>query len=339
MSTKIRNLAVRYPEGVDDVVCGIDLEIPNGTTTVIFGPNGSGKTTGLKALAGILKPRTIEGGSVAAEFAYVHQDPYMLHRRVSANIGYGLRGGISRGERSQIDTRVRAVARRCGVVDILGRRATHLSGGQRQRVAIARALVLGRPILLLDEPTANLDRESRGLVARLVREENACGRAVVIATHDTDFALTVGDRFFTMTDGSIAETRFNIVSGSFFDGDTPWIETVGDTRLFGVPANDHPVGGVGRAVFRPEDVVLSVDEVSSSALNEFPLRVIAVRSEAGGALVSLQHCDDPACRLDAALSMRSVASLGIAPEATVWGSIKASSVTVYPWYHGRPGED
>ncbi|MCG8478827.1 MAG: ATP-binding cassette domain-containing protein, partial [Spirochaetales bacterium] len=121
---EIRNVRVRYPESDRDVVSDWTLRFNAGDIVVLFGPNGSGKTTGLKAIAGILRPETIESTVGCEAFAYVHQDPLMFHRRVHANIAYGLSGTSL--ARSEVAGRVRVAARRCNVEDILSRRATQL---------------------------------------------------------------------------------------------------------------------------------------------------------------------------------------------------------------------
>jgi molybdate/tungstate transport system ATP-binding protein len=335
----VRNLTVRYPGDEHDVVRDISFDIPERTVTVIFGPNGSGKTTGLKAIAGILTARRNESDGAPDRFAYVHQDPYMLHRRVGANIAYGI-SGTRTIPRNEIARRVGDVARRCSVDDLLMRRATELSGGQRQRVAIARALVLDRPVLLLDEPTANLDAESRTLVGRIVGEEAARGHAVVIATHDRDFAGSVGDVFYTMIDGVLRHDWYAIVEGidDASDEDLGRVKTASGLAVIGVAVGARAPGAPVRAIVRPEDVVLSDSPIRSSALNEFPVTVSRIEHSHHGVTVALDCSDDESVTLYAAISMRSLEQLKLETGRGVYASIKASSVSIYPSYRVPRGE-
>jgi energy-coupling factor transporter ATP-binding protein EcfA2 len=263
-------------------------------------------------------------------FAYVHQDPFMLHRKVFGNIAYGL---LPKGlGRQELAEKVREVARRCAVEDILTRRANQLSGGQRQRVAIARALALQRPVLLLDEPTANLDTKSRGIVARIIKEEARKGRTIIIASHDTDFALALGDRFYTMQEGVLAESNTNVIRGRFaaVEEHLCAIDLPGDLRFYGKAVGALAPGDSARAVFRPEDVILSSTEVESSALNEIPLTAREVHeSPRGGVLVTLEHPQATGLNVQSEVSQRSVDHLGIAPGVALYVSVKASSVTIY----------
>ena len=327
---EVRNLRVRYPESTREVVSDWTLRFDPGEVVALFGPNGGGKTTGLKAIAGILRPETIESTVGCEAFAYVHQDPLMFHRRVHANIAYGLSGtGLAR---SEVAGRVRVAARRCNVEEILSQRATQLSGGQRQRVAIARALVLERPVLLLDEPTANLDRESRDIVAGIVREEAAAGRSVVLASHDRDFSYKVGDRFFTMTDGALRPNAINLVRGATVVGEDGLaaVRAAPRVRLFGRAVGPLAAGEGARAIFRPEDVVLSRTNVTSSALNIAPMRVTRVSSPGEeGVLVELAHREADTVRFSAMISRRSLHRLEIRPGANLFAATKASSIAVY----------
>lgn len=326
----IKELRYRYPEAEEEAVSSFSLSFEAGEVIVIFGPNGSGKTTGLKAVAGIIKPQQIDATLPPDRFAYVHQDPFMLHRRVHGNIAYGLAPlGLSRKE---LEDRITAAARRCDLEELLHRRAHQLSGGQRQRVAIARALAMERPVLLLDEPTANLDAASRTIVSRIIREEARRGRTVILASHDTEFALALGDRFFTMQDGVLEPSQINVLRGIARDLDENLaaLEVAPGFVLYGGAGGQVTAGAPARGVFRPEDVLLSSEEVRSSALNEVALEVLSfAESHRGTIYVELLYPGPGEIVIRSEVSHRSVEEMKMKEGTRLFASVKASSVTVY----------
>jgi len=173
------------------------LVLDSGQSYVLTGENGSGKSTLLRILAGLEAPDRGCGrygerpfdwhpypGWLRRQVIYVHQHPYLFHTSVADNIAYGLRArGVERGERERRVAEAIAWAR---LAHLLGTPPQKLSGGERQRVALARAWVLAPQVLLLDEPTANLDAESRVQTIDLLRGFVAAQTTAVIACHDRD---------------------------------------------------------------------------------------------------------------------------------------------------------
>ena len=170
------------------------LELDRGTSYVLTGDNGSGKTTLLKALAG-LEPAQFDviryqGQAVGADYlaelrrdvVYVHQHPYLFDTSITANIAYGLKlRGIATGE---IKRRVDAAIEWAKLGEFRDTPPQRLSGGEKQRVALARAWVLQAPVMLFDEPTANLDHASRDRVIQLIDQAVGENNCVVVACHD-----------------------------------------------------------------------------------------------------------------------------------------------------------
>ena len=173
------------------------LELEGGTGYVLTGPNGSGKTTLLRIAAGL---EAADGGQLGfraqpagcsaypeawrREIVYVHQQPYLFHTSIEKNLAYGLaRRGMPPGERS---VRVREALQWAGLADRREVPPQKLSGGEKQRVALARAKVLNPTLLLLDEPTANLDGEARRQVLELVTALCIDNHTVVVASHDPE---------------------------------------------------------------------------------------------------------------------------------------------------------
>jgi molybdate transport system ATP-binding protein len=197
----------------------IDLDVPAGSVTAVVGPNGSGKTTTLRALAGLVRPtaghirlgdRMLDDGDdhVAArdrDIGVVFQD-YLLFPHLSAaeNIAFGpMAHGVARA--AALDS-ARDWLHRFGLADFASIRPRQLSGGQAQRVALARALILEPPLLLLDEPLAALDAETRASVRAHLRSVlGAYGGSTVLVTHDPADALALADQLVVLDAGAVVQ--------------------------------------------------------------------------------------------------------------------------------------
>jgi tungstate transport system ATP-binding protein len=181
---------------------------------VLTGVNGAGKSTLLRVLAGLEHAEAaalwFEGqalaldpypGAMRAAVAYVHQHPIMFSTSVAHNIGYGL---LARGaSKAQVATEVAQAMEWAGVAHLQGSDPASLSGGEKQRVALARAKVLRPRLLLLDEPTANLDGAAREQVIALIPTLIAEGSSVVMACHDPDLIGLPGVSRLKLRDGHI----------------------------------------------------------------------------------------------------------------------------------------
>jgi putative ABC transport system ATP-binding protein len=179
----------------------VSLAIVTGSLTILTGASGSGKSTLLALLGALERPsrgevlfdgRSLAGFSDAGlarlrrRIGFVFQN-FSLIPSLPAweNVTYPLvPRGIPRGERFE---RAQALLARLGLTDKLTAPPQELSGGEQQRLAVARALIGGPDLLLADEPTSNLDRESGRLLTALFREVHAAGRTVVVASHDPEF--------------------------------------------------------------------------------------------------------------------------------------------------------
>lgn len=188
-------LAKRFGERV--LFDGARLELEAGSGYVLTGANGTGKTTLLRIVAG-LEPA--ERGRLAfraqasavpdypeawrREIVYVHQQAYLFHTTIEKNLDYGLaRRAVPRTER---EARVREALAWAGLADRREVPPHKLSGGETQRAALARAKVLDPTLLLLDEPTANLDGDARRQVLELVTALCIENHTVVVASHDPE---------------------------------------------------------------------------------------------------------------------------------------------------------
>ncbi len=208
MVLTLDGVSVAY-DGVP-AVSGVSLEIAAGETVALLGPSGSGKSSLLRAIAGLQQVSgriAWDGGDLAGVavhrrgFGLLFQDGQLFtHRDVARNVAYGLESaGAPRAER-----RAR-VADALALVDLAGferRDVATLSGGQRQRVALARALAPRPRLLLLDEPLSALDRSLRERLAGDIRDVlRATGTTAVYVTHDQDEAFAVADRVGVLLPG------------------------------------------------------------------------------------------------------------------------------------------
>jgi tungstate transport system ATP-binding protein len=189
------------------------LDIRRGQVLALVGPSGAGKSTLLRLLnflehptAGqiIYQGQAINGNAplaVRRQVTTVFQRPMLLKASVHANVAYGLR---LRGQR--VDGQVHDILVRVGLEPLARSPAHKLSGGEMQRVALARALVINPAVLLLDEPTANLDPYNIGLIEDIVRQHNReRGTTVVLVTHNVFQARRLADRVGLMLAGRLIE--------------------------------------------------------------------------------------------------------------------------------------
>lgn len=201
----------------DRKVLHIDrLEINRGEVFSLVGPSGAGKSTLLRLLNFLESPSSGQIKFLDVEFSSnnpiplkyrrrvttVFQRPILLNRSVQANISYGLNLRGDRHSNGEIDKALQQV----GLKSLSRQRARTLSGGEAQRVALARAIVLKPDVLLLDEPTANLDPYNIGLIEDIVMNLNRDKKiTLVLVTHNVFQAKRLADRVALMLDGNIVE--------------------------------------------------------------------------------------------------------------------------------------
>ena len=212
MSVRVEGLTVTFGA---PVLRGVDLELPDGSTTAILGPSGSGKSTLLRAIAGLEQPAAgrvlLDGRDLAGVpphrrgVGLMFQDGTLYpHRDVAGNVEFGLRmAGVPKGERGR---RVAEVLELVGLAGFGGRSVARLSGGERQRVALARALAPEPRVLLLDEPVGSLDGPLR---ARLLADLDALFErlrvTVAYVTHDVAEAFALGDGVALQREGAVVQ--------------------------------------------------------------------------------------------------------------------------------------
>ena len=215
----VRGLAYAYPDG-HQALYGVDLHVHAGERVAMLGPNGAGKTTLVLHLNGIL---AAGAGSVTVSGLPVHkqhlpeirrrvgivfQDPddQLFMGSVRADVGFGPANlGLSG---AALDARVMAALEQVGMADFADRPPHHLSFGQRRRVAVATVLAMEPEILVLDEPSSNLDPASRRELADILRSLDV---TVLMVTHDLPYALELCPRAVVLSDGHV------VADGSTYD--------------------------------------------------------------------------------------------------------------------------
>ncbi|MFG2759318.1 energy-coupling factor ABC transporter ATP-binding protein [Streptomyces wuyuanensis] len=211
-SLDVRGLAYAYPDG-HQALFGVDLTVERGERVGLLGPNGAGKTTLVLHLNGIL---TGGAGTVAVaglpvgkqhmaeirrKVGIVFQDPddQLFMPTVREDVAFGPAAAGLRGE--ELEKRVRTALDLVGMTEYLDRPPHHLSFGQRRRVAVATVLAMEPEILVLDEPSSNLDPASRRELADILRSLDV---TVLMVTHDLPYALELCPRSVILSEGVIA---------------------------------------------------------------------------------------------------------------------------------------
>lgn len=194
------------------VLDAVTLAVQAGSLVALAGPNGAGKTTLLSALAGLLPPDSgvvTLGGTALASLSRTDRARRIAWLEQGARAAWGLTvrevaalGRLPHGDADE--AAVTAALAACGVEAFSGRRVDTLSGGEARRAMLARVLATEADILLLDEPTADLDPAQGFALMRLLRAEAARGRAVVAVLHDLSLAARFADRIVLLADGRVA---------------------------------------------------------------------------------------------------------------------------------------
>jgi molybdopterin-binding protein len=339
---------------------GVSVSLAEGEYGVVIGPAGSGKTTMLEVIAGLLPPesgRMELGGEDARRLApedrrlsLVYQHAYLFpHLSVRDNVAYGAADARTLAE----------VEARLEVGAYYSRDVMGLSGGERQVVALARALARRPRLLLLDEPFSALDPRRRTLVRREVRQlHRDWGLTTLQVTHDFAEAGMLGDRAILLDAGQVlqqgtpaevfrrpaspyvaeflgAENVFAGVARELGEVSPDWVE--GDPAIYSsghrafafetegltLYAVGDFASGAGHAVIRAEEITIARDQGHDSARNRFAARVVEVQTLGALTRVTLDVRGVP---LVAALTTRSALELRLEAGLAVVASFKAMAV-------------
>jgi len=328
----------------------VNLQIFEGEMFSLLGPNGSGKTTLLRIMAGIEKPSSgtihFKGSEVDEDnineirlkSTMVFQETALFNTSVYKNIAYGLR--LRGSSKKETDKKIGEVLKVVRLEGYEKRQAKKLSGGEQQRVALARALALDTDVLLLDEPTANVDPKNVSIIEDTLSWVNKVKKTtIVIATHNMFQAETLARRAALLLSGEIMKVGApreiftlpskllesyarleNVFSGvSKVTGEGTSLIDVGEGVQ--IEAAFENIGNVTLFV-RPEDIILSSNPIVSSARNSFEGRIVEVSDM--GAIVRLKV--KAGRDFTVQITKRSFNNMRLNVDSKVFLAFKASSV-------------
>ena len=195
---EVRDLYYTYPDN-NKALNGVNFTVNAGEKVALVGANGSGKSTLLLHLAGAIKPQ--HGIITTAKTGLIFQDAddQILMPSVIEDVAFSL---VANGMKvSQAHERALNMLESLGIAHLAERVPHKLSGGEKRMVSLAGVLITNPDILLLDEPTANLDPKSRRRVINFLRESD---KTIILATHDLDMALDICTRALIMNNGVIS---------------------------------------------------------------------------------------------------------------------------------------
>jgi tungstate transport system ATP-binding protein len=358
----IEVVELSHSYGEREILKGLNLGIGKGEAFALIGPTGAGKTTLLRIVDLLEVPSAGEiyfdgkhvpqSGKQRLEIrrrmSFIHQKPQVFNVSVYDNVACGLRW---RGEKkNRIADKVDHILEMVGLEGYKSRNARTLSGGEAQRVALARSLVLEPEVLLLDEPTANLDPVSTAKIEQLIsyvaRQRNT---TMIMATHDMAQGQQLASRIGVLLDGRLVQTgnatdifrsprdeavahfvgMENILEGEVVENNEGIaLVNIGDYVIQAV--SGYPVGTKVHACIRPEDITLLIvgngqqTPVRSSARNSFPADVIRVTTLGPLSRVEVE-CG---FRLVALVTRLSAEELDLQAGREVYATFKATVVHV-----------
>ena len=222
----LKDVFFRYEKGGNDILSGTNLSIKKGEHFCILGGNGSGKTTTLKILAGLLKPYRgkviIDNNKMTkkttADFnrlgvAMLPQNPESVFLKSRVIDDYTELCKIKGIEKSAYEEKINSVAEKLEIKDLLENHPYDLSGGEIQKCALGKVMISEPKILLLDEPTKGVDAYSKIALSKILQEIKSDGVTIITVTHDVEFASIVADRCGLFFDGEVLSS---LVPQEFF---------------------------------------------------------------------------------------------------------------------------
>lgn len=349
-------IEARYRLERDRFSLDVDLDLPLGGITGLFGVSGAGKTSLLRCMAGleraadarlVIDGETIEDDALSTpvhrrRIGVVFQEPRLFnHLDVMGNILFGSKRFGSNGA-AHVDEMIDLL----GLGKLLDRPAQSLSGGEAQRVSIARALVCQPRLVLMDEPLSSLDQARRDDVLPFLENLHAALKVpLVYVSHQPDEILRLADTLVVLEDGRVmasgslsdmltgsarpelpAGMTAAVLDGVVRERDIEYglTEVVTPAGSFWVAADYEP-GVALRLIIRADDVSVSLSRARGSSIqNVLPATIASIETDSGAAVRLLLDCDGQ--RLVARVTRRAVADLGLSNGQAVFAQVKTAAV-------------
>ena len=212
MSVQLKLVDIKKNYRSVNALNSVSLEMQGGKITVLLGVNGAGKTTLMRIMAGLensdsgqllFNNQNIDCKALRQVSTLVFQKSAMFSTNVYDNLAYGLR--IRKAPKAEIKKKVAEALQAVRLSGFEKRRAKKTSGGEQQRIALARAFLLDSQVLVLDEPTANLDPNSASIIEKAIVSRKSDQRIIVMATHNLTQARRMADEIIHIYNGNIVE--------------------------------------------------------------------------------------------------------------------------------------
>ncbi|MFQ5905815.1 MAG: ABC transporter ATP-binding protein [bacterium] len=306
------------------------MALSSGLLHTIVGPNGSGKTTLIKLLSFLDRPTkgtiTFRGRPINKDkpvpqqirrsVSLVMQDHYLFDGSVSSNVSYGLR--VRRMGAPLIEQSVKSALEAVGLAGFEQRRGNTLSGGESKRVAIARAVALSPEVLLLDEPTANIDKRNSEMIEEIIVRLKSEGITIIMTTHDFSQACRLSDNMISLVTGRIVDASPENIFPCNISHQTA---TLSSGLTIHVATSKS---GRAHIAIDPDDILLSLGELKSSARNS--IQGIIRRILIEDSLVKVYV--DVGTEFASVITRDSLEKLALSPGVGVYLTFKANSVRV-----------
>ncbi|MBN1634867.1 MAG: ATP-binding cassette domain-containing protein [Deltaproteobacteria bacterium] len=328
---------IRQAYGGRDVLDIPEICIEKGKSIGLSGPNGSGKSTMLRIMAFLETPlsgevyfneKKVNGDEPALrnQVTLLLQEPFLLKRTVFDNVAYGLKiRGISENLKDRVNHALRSVG--LYPEEFAHRRWYELSGGEAQRVCLASRLVLRPKVLMLDEPTASVDRRSAVMMKEAIASiRQSYETTLFIASHDLIWLNQVTDIVFRMYEGRIVGSGTeNVISGPWHpDKDGLWARELGDGQKIIVtqPEKDTSV-----AILDPTSIIISLEKPAEiSAQNILQGKILQMNMSSDPEKVEL-HIQVARFSFTCIITRFAAEELNALPGLDIWVIFKATSVS------------
>jgi tungstate transport system ATP-binding protein len=329
----------------------VNLTIPQGKITALLGPSGSGKTTLLRILAGLDTPTSGElfyGNTQLAaneqsvlrqKATLVFQKSVFFNTTVYNNVAFGLKL-TDQFTKEEISNQVSEALALVMLEGFEKRRAKKLSGGEQQRVSLARALVLDRELLLLDEPTVNLDPKNVSIIEESIQRVNQeKNTTIILATHNMFQAEAISERVALLIDGTIKQVGTN---RDIFGKTNKHLDSFARLENVFSGTSKHSKEGTSiisvnqqvkiEAAFssqgkvtvhiRPEDILLSTKAIKSSARNVFKGTIVGITDVGPIAKITV----DAGKKFSIQITKKSLTEMKLKVGSEIFLTFKASAV-------------